>query len=41
LSRAYAGTSALCMIAVLAAAAYAFYISRAGDGLFRRLLPQA
>ncbi|HUR20343.1 MAG TPA: serine/threonine-protein kinase [Vicinamibacterales bacterium] len=41
LTRPYAGTSALCMVSVLAAAAYAFYISRAGNGLFRRFLPQA
>jgi serine/threonine-protein kinase len=41
LTRPYAGTSVLCVAVVLAASAYAFYISRAGDGLFRRLMPQA
>jgi len=41
LTRPYASTSVLCMLVVLAIAGYAFYVSRAGDGLFRRLLPQA
>jgi hypothetical protein len=41
LSRPYAATSTLCFVAVLGAAIYAFRISRAGDGLFRRLMPSA
>jgi hypothetical protein len=41
LTRPYASTSTLCMAAVLAVSAYAFYASRAGDGLFRRLMPPA
>ena len=40
-TRPYAPTSTLCIVAVVAAAVYAFYISRAGDGMFRRLMPTA
>lgn len=40
LTRPYAAASALSIIVVLAASAYAFSSSRAGDGLLRRLVPQ-
>jgi hypothetical protein len=40
-SRPHAGVSALAMPIVMATAAYAFHVSRAGDGLLRRLVPQA
>jgi tRNA A-37 threonylcarbamoyl transferase component Bud32 len=39
LTRPYAATSSLCILVVLAASVYAFRISRAGDGLFKRLMP--
>ncbi len=38
LTRPHAGVSALAMLIVAALAAYAFHISRTGEGLFRRLL---
>jgi serine/threonine-protein kinase len=38
LSRPHAGISSFAMLVVLALGAYAFYISRAGDGLFRRFV---
>ncbi|HJR60497.1 MAG TPA: serine/threonine-protein kinase [Vicinamibacterales bacterium] len=41
LSRPHAGISALAMLFVAALAIYAFYISRAGEGMLRRLLPAA
>jgi Protein kinase domain len=41
LSRPHGGISALAMLIVAAMAVYAFYISRAGAGMFRRLLPPA
>ncbi len=41
LSRPHAGVSALAMAVVAGLAVYGFHISRAGDGLLRRLLPQA
>ncbi len=41
LSRPHAGVSALALAIVAGLAVYAFHVSRAGDGLLRRLLPQA
>jgi hypothetical protein len=39
MNRPHAAIAALTILLVAAAAAYAFYLSRAGEGLFRRLLP--
>jgi hypothetical protein len=39
LSRPHAGVSTLALVIVAAMALYAFHISRAGEGMFRRLVP--
>jgi hypothetical protein len=41
LSRPHAGISSLALLLVAALAVYGFHVSRAGDGLLRRLIPQA
>jgi hypothetical protein len=41
LSRPHAGVSSLALLIVAGVAAYAFHVTRAGEGLLRRLLPQA
>jgi serine/threonine-protein kinase len=41
LSRPHGGVSAAAILIVMALGMYGFYVSRAGDGLLRRLLPSA
>jgi hypothetical protein len=40
LSRPHAGVSSLALAIVAGLAVYAFHVSRAGEGLLRRVLPQ-
>ena len=39
LTKPHAIVSTLTIVTLMAVAAYAFHISKAGDGLFKRLLP--
>jgi tRNA A-37 threonylcarbamoyl transferase component Bud32 len=41
LSRPHAGVSTLALLMIASLAVYAFHVSRAGEGMLRRLLPQA
>ena len=40
-SRPHAGVSTLALLMIASLAVYAFHVSRAGEGMLRRLMPQA